>query len=105
MSLSRRARDTLGGMRLDAYLSSRVLKPLGMFDTGYSVPSAQKERLAKVYRHDVDGILRPVVSLRGEIVEGEGAFPGWGTALFSTLDDFARFAQMLCNKGELAAMR
>jgi hypothetical protein len=40
-----------------------------------------------------------------QISEGQGVFPGGGTALFSTLDDFARFAQMLCNKGALAGMR
>jgi CubicO group peptidase (beta-lactamase class C family) len=97
--------EVISGKRLDSYLNTSVLEPLEMFDTGYAVPSAQKERLAKVYQHDQNGALRPVRVLREEIAEGEGGFPGGGTALFSTLDDFARFAQMLCNKGELAGVR
>jgi CubicO group peptidase (beta-lactamase class C family) len=97
--------EVVSGQRLDAYLNERILEPLGMIDTTYAVTGARKERLAKVYEHGIDGALRPVPSLRGEIVEGQRNFPGGGGGLFSTLDDFARFGQMLCDKGELAGTR
>ena len=93
--------EVVSGLRLDAYLQARILEPLGMFDTTYAVSDSQRPRLAKVYEHDTGGALRPVVSLRGEVVEGRRDFPGGGSCLFSTLDDFARFGQMLCNRGEL----
>jgi CubicO group peptidase (beta-lactamase class C family) len=97
--------EVISGLRLDAFLHSRILDPLEMIDTGYAVTAAQRERLAKVYEHNVSGALRPVTSLRGETVEGQRNFPGGGGGLFSTLDDFARFGQMLCNGGELAGAR
>jgi CubicO group peptidase (beta-lactamase class C family) len=97
--------EVVTGLRLDASLRTRVLEPLGMIDTAYSVSDAKKERLAKVYEHRGSSALHPVTSLKGELVEGERDFPGGGAGLFSTLDDYARFAQMLCNGGELAGVR
>jgi CubicO group peptidase (beta-lactamase class C family) len=97
--------EVVSGKRLDAYLKTRIFEPLRMIDTGYAVTGARKERLAKVYQHDSSGTLRPVPTLRGESVEGQRDFPGGGTGLFSTLDDYARFAHMLCNGGELAGER
>ena len=97
--------EIVSGLRLDTYLNARILEPLGMVDTAYAVSAAQKERLAIVYEHSANGDLRPVTSLQGEVVEGQRDFPGGGAGLFSTLDDFARFGQMLCNGGELAGAR
>ena len=97
--------EVVTGLRLDASLRTRVLEPLGMIDTGYAVTDAKKERLAKVYEHRGSGALHPATSLKGELVEGQRDFPGGGAGLFSTLDDYARFAQMLCNGGELAGVR
>ena len=97
--------EVITGLRLDASLRTRVLEPLGMIDTAYAVADAKKERLAKVYEHRGTGALHPVTSLKGERVEGQRDFPGGGAGLFSTLDDYARFAQMLCNGGELAGAR
>jgi CubicO group peptidase (beta-lactamase class C family) len=99
--------EVITGLRLDAYLRTRILEPLWMIDTAYSVADVKKERLAKVYEHRGSGALHPVTSasLKGERIEGQRDFPGGGAGLFSTLDDFARFAQMLCNGGELAGVR
>ncbi len=97
--------EVITGRRLDEYLQSRILEPLGMVDTAYTVTDLRRERLAKVYEHGKGGALRPVVSLRGEIAEGQRSFPGGGSGLFCTLDDYARFGQMLCNGGELAGTR
>jgi CubicO group peptidase (beta-lactamase class C family) len=97
--------EVVTGLRLDAFLKDRILNPLGMIDTDYAVTEAKKERLAKVYEHGLGGALKPVPPLPGEKVEGQRNFPGGGSGLFSTLDDFARFGQMLCNGGELAGSR
>jgi CubicO group peptidase (beta-lactamase class C family) len=97
--------EVVSGSRLDAYLQARILEPLGMIDTGYVVTATEKGRLAKVYEHVPGGPLRPVTSLRGEVVEGQRDFPGGGGGLFSTLDDFAKFGQMLLNGGEWAGAR
>jgi CubicO group peptidase (beta-lactamase class C family) len=97
--------EVVSGSRLDAYLQARILEPLGMIDTGYAVTATEKGRLAKVYEHGPGGALRPVTSLEGEFVEGQRDFPGGGAGLFSTLDDFAKFGQMLLNGGEWAGTR
>jgi CubicO group peptidase (beta-lactamase class C family) len=100
-----RVLEVVSGQRLDDFLKARVLDPLGMVDTDFSVPEAKKDRLAKVYQHAEGGALQPVPPLEGEIVEGRREYPGGGAGLFSTLDDFARFGQMLCNGGELEKIR
>ena len=100
-----RVLEVVSGLRLDDFLKARVLDPLGMVDTDFSVPEAKKERLARVYQHAEGGALQPLPSLEGEIVEGRRKYPGGGAGLFSTLDDFARFGQMLCNGGELEELR
>ena len=97
--------ELISGQRLDQFLHERVLGPLNMVDTGYSVDAARKERLSKVYEHGNDGALRAVSTLRGESVEGHRDFPQGGGGLYCTLDNYARFAQMLCNHGELDGMR
>jgi CubicO group peptidase (beta-lactamase class C family) len=97
--------EVVSGFRLDAYLQAHILEPLGMIDTGYAVTAAEKGRLAKVYEHGPGGAFRPVTSLEGEFVEGQRDFPGGGAGLFSTLDDFAKFGQMLLNGGEWAGAR
>jgi CubicO group peptidase (beta-lactamase class C family) len=97
--------EVVTGLRLDGYLKARILEPLGMVDTSYGVTGTKTERLAKVYEHGDGGALQPVKSLKGELVEGQRNFPGGGSGLFSTLDDFARFGQMLCNGGQLAGER
>ena len=36
--------ETISGMKLDAFLESRILQPLGMSDTSYAVASQQNIR-------------------------------------------------------------
>ena len=86
-------------------MNTRILEPLGMIDTGYAMTGARKERLAKVYEHGSGGTLRPVPSLGERSPRGKEIFREAGLVCFSTLDDYARFAQMLCNGGELAGER
>ena len=97
--------EVVSGLRLDAYLSARILEPLEMIDTAYAVTGTRRERLTKVYEHGIGGALWQAPSLQGEVVEGRRNFPTGGSGLFSTLDDFARFGQMLCNGGELLGVR
>jgi CubicO group peptidase (beta-lactamase class C family) len=75
-----------------------------MVDTGFSVPPEKRARLARVYQ-PADGGLAPLDSLPATWVE-KGAGPALGDAgLFSTIGDYARFAQMLLNGGVLDGQR
>ena len=68
-----------------------------MKDTGFSVEPAKRNRLAKLYEHDASGKL--VEATKHYNVEPDGSTFWPGNGLFSTIDDFARFAQMLCDNG------
>ena len=76
-----------------------------MTDTGFRVDAAKLNRLAKVYEHGTTGELQPVQHFEFEVIEGQKKFPMGGSGLFSTIDDYSRFAQMLCNGGELNGVR
>ena len=95
--------EVVSGQPLGAFLKERILGPLGMNDTGFAVPEDKKDRLAKVYEHGKKGDLQAVPSLAGEASEGVRKYPSGGGGLFSTLDDFGLFGQMLCNVDELSA--
>ena len=97
--------EVISGMRLDKYLRERILDPLSMRDTDFAVPVDKRMRIAKVYERDATGQLRPHDNLDHEEPLGVRRFPSGGTGLFSTLDDFARFAQMLCDRGKLGELR
>ena len=97
--------EVVSGQPFDLFLQERILEPLGMTDTGFRVDAAKLNRLAKVYEHGTNGELQPVQHFEFEVIEGQKKFPMGGSGLFSTIDDYSRFAQMLCNGGELNGVR
>ena len=97
--------ERVSGERFGAFLEERIFRPLGMKDTGFDVPEAKMYRLAKTYKHGPDGRLvedKPILETWPEA--GRGIEAG-GSGIFSTVGDFARFAQMLCNGGTLDGKR
>ena len=100
---------TITGQPLGEVLRTRIFAPLRMNDTAFRVPAAELPRLAKAYRRNdaggftVENPVRPLVSDRGGV--RSGTFDEGGGGLFSTVGDYARFAQMLLNGGELDGVR
>ncbi|MEM7134481.1 MAG: GNAT family N-acetyltransferase [Chloroflexota bacterium] len=101
--------EVLSGHSFDAFLKKRIFEPLGMKDTDFYVPSEKIERLSTMYCTGADNTFQ--VADRGEtsswakpkkFLSGGGG-PGWG--LVGTAPDYARFAQMLLNNGELDGER
>jgi CubicO group peptidase (beta-lactamase class C family) len=97
--------EVVSGQPFDRFLQERILEPLGMTDTSFSVDTTKRDRLAKVYEHGTNGELQPVHSFEFEEIEGQKKFPMGGSGLFSTIEDYSRFGQMLCNGGELDGVR
>jgi CubicO group peptidase (beta-lactamase class C family) len=87
--------EIVSGKSLGTFLVERIFKPLGMNDTAFFVPPEKHERLAAPFPVDPDG--GPPVQL----IEMSTAprFESGGGGLFSTMDDYARFAQMLYQRG------
>ena len=44
--------EVISGQRFDHYLDDHIFTPLGMPDTGFSVPESEFERFAACYEHD-----------------------------------------------------
>jgi CubicO group peptidase (beta-lactamase class C family) len=93
--------EIVSGKTLGAFLHERIFKPLGMTDTDFHVPPDKQERLAQPFPKDPDGGL-PV-----QLIEPRGGgarFESGGGGLFSTMNDYARFAQMLYGQGTLEGL-
>jgi len=99
--------ERLSGQSLPDFMQSRIFGPLGMVDTGFHVPKAKLPRLATLYRFSQKRKALSVVER--PMGRGDPTIPpilaGGGGGLFSTLDDYARFAQMLLNKGVYGGAR
>jgi CubicO group peptidase (beta-lactamase class C family) len=49
--------EKVSGQPFEQFLRERILQPLGMKDTGFSLEMAKRNRLAKLYEHDASGKL------------------------------------------------
>ena len=93
--------EVLSGQTLAAFLQEKILGPLGMHETGFSVPAAQHGRIAEPYAHDPDGgVPMQMIDIRSEAAMASG-----GGGLASTAMDYARFLQFMLNRGELDGVR
>ena len=100
--------DTLGrivevasSMPLDRFLTQRIFGPLEMKDTSFYPSDAQMPRLITAYTKNENGLTKNPL----QITMSSKVYFSGGGGLVSTVDDYARFAQMLANGGELAGQR
>jgi CubicO group peptidase (beta-lactamase class C family) len=98
--------EVASGQPFDRFLQARILSPLGMRDTGFEVPVAQRGRLMALTSRDADGhrVLADTPSARTPGVPLRAYTSGAG-GLYSTAADYLRFARMLANGGELDGTR
>ena len=93
--------EVLSGQTLAAFLQEKILAPLGMHETAFSVPAGQHGRIAEPYARDPDGgIPMQMIDIRNEV-----PFTSGGGGLASTAMDYARFLQFMLNRGELDGVR
>lgn len=102
--------EKLSGQTLGQFLESRIFKPLKMYDTAFMVPAAKVSRLAAVYSADpkTRQLIESVARSDGRSVQDFTKPPSLesgGGGLVSTTTDYARFAQMVSNGGELDGVR
>ncbi len=93
--------EVASGQRFDEFLDETIFRPLGLVDTGFAVPESKRGRVATIYRTGLFG--GPLVPFPPNY--GSGTMFAGGGGLFSTARDYARFAQMLLNGGELDGAR
>ena len=94
--------EVLSGMSFDEFAQQRIFDPLGMKETVFGRPEALKDRFAVIYGGSQGGQLQPTGALDQP---GAASRVLGGLSLSSTASDYARFAQMLVNSGELDGVR
>ncbi len=90
--------EVWSGQTLDAYLQQSILKPLGMNDTGFSVPAAKRDRFASCHSLEDGKLVVADKAIDSPFCEGFEFLSGGG-GLVSTMQDYATFCQMLANRG------
>ncbi len=96
--------EKLSGQSLPEFMRMQIFEPLGMTDTGFSVPPGKLPRLATIYTMDPRSHqLKP--EARDPNVTSVPGLASGGGGLYSTADDYLRFAQMLANGGEWDGVR
>ncbi len=94
------------GQPLEKFLRERLFEPLGMRDTGFSVPEASLNRLATSYWTDpTSGKLTVYDEPRDGQWSRPPAFPSGAGGLVSTIDDYLAFGQMMLSQGKLGSER
>ncbi len=89
------------GQPLERFLLERIFEPLGMQDTGFSVPEASLDRFVTSYWNDpVSGKLVVYDPARGSQWSHPPAFPSGAGGLVSTIDDYLAFGQMMLALGK-----
>lgn len=113
--------EVLSGRSLGTFLAERVFAPLGMTDTGFGVSDSNLDRLSAMYGlpdlfgqdHTGTKLVASAAAGFNERINVSSTYPTdtpevfmrGGFGLFSTIGDYANFAQMLLNGGQFDGTR
>ncbi len=102
--------EVVSGKSLDAYFSETILGPLGMTETAFNVPAGMGDRFANLYTPLEDPMALNDVKDGGDTLRlaedhTKSAYHSTpqrsgGGGLVGTIDDYARFAEMLRRGGD-----
>ncbi len=91
----------VSGQPLETFFRERIFEPLGMKDTGFSVPASKIDRLATSYWTDYASGERALYDRsEGGQWSRPPAFPSGAGGLVSTIDDYLAFGQMMLSQGK-----
>lgn len=98
--------ERITGMTLGEFMKRRIFVPLKMHDTAFYVAPEKVRRLVTLYAGSPNEShpVAPSGVLVWDFTKPHDLDSG-GAGLVSTIDDYARFAQMILNKGELDGTR
>ena len=97
----------LSGQKFGDYLKAHVFGPIGMTDTAFFVSPDRKPRFTEVYHWDRDKnqlVMNVPRTDRGSF-EDPARLESGGGGLVGSTHDYARFCQMLLDKGEIGGKR
>jgi CubicO group peptidase (beta-lactamase class C family) len=97
--------EVASGQTLDEFFSERIFQPLGMTDTGFSIPESERGRLTRLYMPDPNTGQVVIASNRERDPTVKPPMLSGGGGLFSTAADYVRFTRMLVRRGEANGVR
>ncbi len=94
--------EVVSGKNYPEFLQERLFGPLEMKDTSFYPTQEQVERLANTYATTEEHTLKKmdIEFLRGKSPSSKDRYPLANGGLFSTAEDYAKFARMILNGGE-----
>lgn len=97
--------ERISGKTLREYVKETILIPLGMNETDWYYEPSVLPKFVKPYNF-IDGKLEPASSFFRDIVVGkEQTYCEGASGLNGPIEDYAKFCQMLLNKGEFNGHR
>jgi len=102
--------EVLSGQPFDAFLAENIFAPLGMSDTGFSVPPEKQDRFTTMYAGvDPLDVMKPGLVKADDPHTGIYSKPrqllSGGGGLVSTVQDYLTFIRTLINGGEYNGTR
>ena len=98
--------EVISGESLHEYFDTQILKPLGMNDSAFEVPTEKVDRFASLYGIGKENELKLLEPARKSVhLEGIIRCYSGGGGLISTAGDYFKFADMLRRRGEFNGVR
>jgi CubicO group peptidase (beta-lactamase class C family) len=89
--------EVVSGVSLDQFIADRIVKPIRLSDTAFNLDA---EKLGRLAQPQVDPATGKPPLMWPDLTKGVNWMSGGG-GMVSTASDYARFAQMMLNGGEL----
>jgi CubicO group peptidase (beta-lactamase class C family) len=96
--------EIAGGMPFDRFVDTRILAPLRMTSSYWTVPRSQARRLATNYAFTGDALV-PLDPAATSVYLQPPSFPYGGAGLVTSARDYDRFLHMLADEGTLDGVR
>ena len=96
--------EVLSGQPLDEYMQEHVFRPLGMTDSHFYLPTDKHARLVSLYSRPDNGgplHLHENATYRTFATAGAQRYHSAGAGSLGTIDDYAKFCEMIRNYGRL----
>ncbi len=99
--------EVVSGKPVDQYFNEKIFEPLGMKNTFFYLPQGSENRLVTLYQKDKKSPLvpNPIQLYQTYSFAGAHTFLSTGAGLVGTIDDYAKFCQMILNGGEFNGKR
>jgi len=99
--------EVVSGKQIDQYLKERIFEPLGMKDSFFYVPKEKQNRVVALYQEDANStfVKHPSELYQTYPYTGAQTLFSTGAGLSGSIEDYAKFCQMIQNGGEFNGKR